>query len=178
MPSKEPNGESRSRGMRDPEFPYNQRNIMRLDLAAGNDIFQAATGTGDHRQVVAEMDGPIIGPEVPSEDECEQLLKDGGSRSAWVLDPDKNDGDPFRQKFSGFQAIYIAKIMHEGEKLRGAWKTKKITEEQVREMWSGFTIGFKLGTTTKVVEVNMKELKGKSAEEIGEILKAAGVKIS
>ena len=68
--------------------------------------------------------------------------------------------------------------MHEGEKLRGAWKTKKITEEQVREMWSGFTIGFKLGTTTKVVEVNMKELKGKSAEEIGEILKAAGVKIS
>ena len=131
---------------------------MRLDLAAGNDRFQAAIGTGASRKVVAEIDGPLVGPEIPSEKECQKLLGDT-SRSAWVIDEDKNDGDPIRTKFSGYRAVWVGKILHEGEKLRGALKTGKATEEEVREAWHGFYLGASApGSGTRAVVLNFSEL--------------------
>lgn len=152
---------------------------MRLDLAAGNDIFQGATGTGDQRKVVAEMAGPIEGPEVPSEKDCQKLLAEAGSRQAWVVNEDEDGAfATVKVQFKGFQAVWVAKIMHEGEKLRGAWKTKKLSEQEVRDKWSEFTLGYKLGATAKVVEVNKDDLEGLTTEEIVELLKAAGAKVS
>ena len=113
---------------------------MRLDLAAGNGAFQAAKGTGDNRVVVAEISGPLVGPEVPSEAECKKLLSNVGGRSAWCL---QEDDDPvaIRMKFSGFQAVWVGKILHEGEKLRGALKSGKATEDEVRTAWYSFALG-------------------------------------
>ncbi len=115
---------------------------MRLDLAAGNDTFQAAKGTGDHREVVAEMAGPLVGPEVPSEANCKKLLSDSATRNAWVVNED-DDGEfaTVKVKFSKFQAVWVAKILHEAEKLRGVWKAKKATEQEVRDAWYTFHLG-------------------------------------
>ncbi len=117
---------------------------MRLDLAAGNDTFQAATGTGDNRKVEVEMDGPLVGPEVPTEADCQKLLKADASRSAWVVNEDEEGNfETVRVKFSGFQAVWVGMIMHQGEKLRGAFRAKKATEQQVRDAWHEFYLGAK-----------------------------------
>ena len=112
---------------------------MRLDLAAGNGAFQAAMGTGQHRKVVAEIAGPLVGPEVPTEAECKKLLGET-TRSAWCVD-DENDEVATRVKFTGYRAIWVGKILHEGEKLRGAMKTSKASEEEVRTAWHDFYLG-------------------------------------
>ena len=90
--------------------------------------------------VVAEIPGPLVGPEIPNETECKKLLGQLQGRSAWCL---QEDDDPvaIRIKFSGFQAVWVGKILHEGEKLRGALKSGKATEDEVREAWYSFALG-------------------------------------
>lgn len=155
---------------------------MRLDLAAGSDTFQCATGTGDHRKVVAEIPGPLVGPEVPSEKECQKLLGES-SRSAWCIN---GDGDSLRVRFVGFQSIWVAKIMHEGEKLRGALKAGKANEEEIRTAWRNFHLGAAApgsGKATPVV-MSLKELieycdgDQDVAMALAEKLKEKGAKIT
>lgn len=155
---------------------------MRLDLAAGNGAFQAAVGTGTHRKVVAEITGPLVGPEIPTEAECKKLLGET-TRSAWCVE-NETDDVATRVKFIGYRAVWVGKILHQGEKLRGALKNGKATEQEVREAWHSFYLGAATpGSGARVVTMTFKDLleyfdgDEELTEAFAQKLEAKGAKI-